>query len=480
MKNKIFITAILAGLMSLSSCSDDYLQENYADAGYIVLDGAIKTQSDLKISINGLYSTMSIFGGDYITYQELTGDIGFVSAKNSGYYVSTNAENHLAVDGGASTGIWASLYKSIANTNIVLAYEGKVPEAADESAVRTKTLFAHAKVIRAFDYLALLGLFSPNYGEGDQSLGVPYPVTYDIEAKLPRQSVSTVINNVISDLTSALAAFEADGNSAIYSNNNSFNTNAVKLILARAYMFKKDYTNAEKYAQEVIDLGGQLDSGSRFTSYFLSTAAAESDAETLFQLEYNSLSTNSLQPYWGMAGAYKQNFMAAPFYNSFSATDIRKKNTAWYANNATTYPDLPAPINVKKYISGIRDVVLLRKTEAYFIKAEAQYHTNPTTAFTTLKSWVIANRDPNYTATYTGTAVLDEILRQKGFEFFLEGMRFTDLKRNNKAVVKYQTNGVNGSSIGTIPVGDRRFIWPIPLGEIQTNPNITQAPNWDK
>ena len=72
--------------------------------------------------------------------------------------------------------------------------------------------------------------------------------------------------------------------------------------------------------------------------------------------------------------------------------------------------------------------------------------------------------------------MLDEILRQKGFEFFLEGMRFTDMKRNNKAIVKVQK--ANNVPLGEIPVGDRRFIWPIPLSEIQTNPNIKQAPNY--
>jgi len=485
MKNRIFLSGILLiGL--LSSCSDSFLREDYSDPTLISYDeNTIKTNQDLQKFIRGLYSSFgsSSFSGDYFTYQELTGDLGFVSVRNSGYFINTNAENHLVVDGGASSGIWSSLYTTIANANLVLAYEGKVPD-DPKGGVSSKALFAHARVIRAYNYLTLLGLFSPNYGEGDQSLGIPYSTSYNVEAKLPRETVPNVTNNIIADLTSSLTDFQADGSvSAIYGNNNSFNIDAVKLLLARTYLYKKDYANAIIYADQVIDLGGELVGGTgntgntTFASMF--TLLGENNPEILFQIEENQVipSNNNLQPYWGISGAYKQNFMAKTFWDSFPTTDVRKSNVAWYQNNATTYPDSPLPINVKKYLNGPRDVVMLRKTEAFFIKAEAQYHSNPAVAFVTLKDWVVKHRDPGYTKSLTGTAVLDEILRQKGFEFFLEGMRFTDLKRNNKAVVKVQTSS-NGSPLGEIPVGDKRFIWPIPLSEIQTNPNIKQAPGY--
>jgi len=483
MKNRIFLSSLLLAAGLFSSCSDSFLQENYSDPVLISYDeSTIRTNQDLQKFVRGLYSRFgsSSFSGDYFTYQELTGDLGFVSVKNSGYFVNTNAENHLVVDGGASSGIWSSFYNTIANANLILSYEGKVPD-DPKGGVTSKALFAHAKVIRAYNYLALLELFSPNYGEGDQSLGIPYPKTYDREAKLPRETVPNVINNIIADLTTSLADLEAD-NTAIYSNNNSFNANAVKLILAKAYLYKKDYNNAIAYADQVIGLGGELVGGAgntgntSFASIF--TLLGENNSEILFQLEYNNIipSNNNLQPYWGISGAYKQNFMAKPFWDGFPSTDVRKSNVAWYQNNATTYPDNPVPINVKKYLNGPRDVILLRKTEAFFIKAEAQYYSNPTTAFATLKNWVTTHRDPAYSKSLTGVAVLDEILRQKGFEFFLEGTRFSDLKRNNKAIVKAQT--ANGVTIGEIPLGDRRFIWPIPLSEIQTNPNIKQAPNY--
>ena len=482
MKNKILIL-LIAALFFAESCSDSYLQEDYSPAFLIPIDAnTIKTNDDLQNSIRGLYASLSSrsgFGGDYFTYQELSGDIGFVSLKNSGYFVSTNAENHLIVDGGASGGIWEAFYNTIANANFILSYDGKVPDDPKGEFAKSETLFAHARVIRAYNYLALLGLFSPNYGEGDQSLGVPYPEKYDIEAKLPRLTVDTVINNIITDLKAALVQFENDSKSAIYNQNKSFNVNAINLLLARAYLFKKDYSKAQQYAELVID-NTKLLNKTTFPQIFLPTG--EGLDEILFQIDFTQQGdspSNGITNYWSIVGNYKQNFMAFDFYKSFyssqngtTSTDIRLTSSSWYQNNVTSYPDTPKPISVRKYLNGFRDVIQLRRTEAVFIKAECQYHTNPDVAFQTLKSWVTQYRDSAYNKSFTGTAVLDEILRQKGLEFFLEGMRFTDLKRNNKPVVKYQFPTVS------IPVGDKRFIWPIPLKEIQNNPNITQAPGY--
>lgn len=483
-KTNIFILGVIT-LSLFSSCSDSFLEENYTEAGYIIIDqNAIKSKQDLAKSIRGLYSSLestSGFGGDYLNYQELTADIAFVSQKNSGYFVGTNGGTHITVDGGAGGPIWNTLYNTIANANFILGYEGKIADVSNPDLPELNVLFAHAKVIRAYNYLSLLSLFSPNYGEGDQSLGLPYPVTYDKDAKLPRETVDKVITNVINDLESCLNI----GGSYL-GRNNSFNSDAVKLLLARAYLYKKDYIKAQQYAVEVLGDNSKLLKRTEVATFFSqSTDTVENSSEILFQLEYDKSdpSAQDFGQYWGTGGestAYKQNFMARKFWNNFTG-DIRA--SSWYGDTPAVlaYPELVPnkPIDVRKFINPSRDVVLLRRTEALFIKAECEYHSNPATAFTTLRTWVRGYRAPTAynNVTITGPAVLDEILNQKGFEFFMEGLRFSDLKRNNKPIVKYQPD-VNGQPLTTIPVGDRRFIWPIPYSEMQLNPNIKQAPGY--
>ncbi|MGX9985186.1 RagB/SusD family nutrient uptake outer membrane protein [Soonwooa purpurea] len=487
MKNKIILTLFLGSL--LFSCSDSMFEENYSEAGLIIVDeNAVTTNADLERSVKGLYSKMSSssgFGGDHFTFQELTGDIGFVSLSNSGYFVGTNGGTHIQVDGGAGGGLWATFYNTIANANFVLGFEGKIAE--DENAVhKNGELFAHAKMIRAYNYLALLSYFSPNYGEGDQTLGVPYPTTYNKDAKLPRESVSTVVNNVITELESVLAYCEENSiQQGIYDFNRSLSPIAAELLLARAYLFKKDYPKAEYYAQKVID-----DTNIPFllrkdvAQFFIN--GEEAAYETIFQLEFNSVTPQGLTDYWGTNARYKQNFMARKFWEASGLkvpTNSAKRDArafSWYMTNniVTGYPDNPSPIDVRKYMSGARDLVQLRKSEAVFIKAEAQFHSNPSLASQTVTNWVKEYRFPDYVPAVTsGPGVLDEILTQKAMEFFLEGLRFSDLKRNNRAIVKYQTNST-GQPLTEIPVGDRRFVWPIPYSEMQNNPNITQAPGY--
>jgi hypothetical protein len=479
-KNYIAIFALLG----MVSCSESYLEDK-PTTETLLENTPIRNSADLKSAVRGMYATMRDAQGlasDHMTFQELTADIGFVSSKNSGYFVGTNGGTHITPDG-SSVGIWNSLYNTIAHANFVLSYEGKLE---DDGSLAS--LFSHARSVRAFCFYTLLTYFSPNYGEGDQSLGVPYPTTYDPYAKLPRETVTKVVDNIIGDINLALA----NPPSSVSSNDmhNSFNSTALQLLLAKVYLFKKDYQNAIQYAQNVYnDTDSKLLSKTSNAADLLGiqkyfSVEGEPNPETLFQIQLDPLHNNDnsgLTGYWGSGSTYAQNFMARDFFDLFKsvsvAIDVRK--SSWYAGTGkvagTDYEtDSPKPIDVRKYLETDRDIVVLRKTESVFIIAEAQYHSDPSKAKTTMENWMKTYRYATYKfPNVTGEAVLDEILLQKGLEFFLEGHRFVDLKRNHKPIVKYQK-----SLNLTIPADDRRFIWPVPLNEMQTNPNMKQAPGY--
>lgn len=459
------------------SCGDSFLDDPL-NSELLLDDSTIKTRYDLETAVNGLYSVMNsatVFGANHFTYQELTGDLGFVGVVNSGRFYTTNGWGHLSPDDGASGGIWNNLYNIIANANFVLQFEGKITD--DELGEQSvKQLFAHAYAVRAYCYTVLMQYFAPNFGEGDQSLGVPLAIKYDINQRLPRSTVSEVYNLINADLTKARTGIEGSG-----AGRNTFNPSAINLLTARAYLFQKNYAKAVEFADLVLEDGGSdLLPRTGVSSYW--TATGESSTETLFQIyETNNVnlgSNESIYSTWSSVGTYKQNFMARAFWDTFPSTDIRK--TTFYQSNAYVngLNDSPKPIDVRKYTTVARDVVQFRKTEAVFIKAEALYHTNPTLAASTLGTWVKTYRDTAYVVPVTsGDALLNEILRQKGFEFFLEGHRFSDLKRNNKSVIKYQT-GSDGAPLISVPANDYRFIWPIPRSEVQTNPNMIQNPGY--
>lgn len=464
---KIAITILFIGVSVLNSCSNDFLEETPTDS--ILISNSILTEEDLVIAVNGVYNlcqSTSSYGAMISTLNELSADNAFVSVQNSNRFVNTNDGSYITAIDGNIASVWNSLYSIIANCNNVLASENKI-----ESNANTKHLYAQVRAIRAYSFFMLVAYFSPNYGEGDQSYGIPLPLTYDVTARLPRKSVSEVYDQIISDLNSSIPNFSTQ--TALP--NTRMNAVAANLLLARVYLFKKDYANAIAKANLVLnDTSSILLPSSGVSAFF--GLGGESNRETLFQVEYNSAdlpgSNDSFLATWSTSGVYKQNFATRDFWNTISSTDVRK-NT-WFANNAAVnnYPDNPKPIDVRKYLSTSRDIIQFRKTEAIFIKAESEYYSNPTTAAATLENWVKAYRDALYTIpATTGVAVLDEILHQKSIEFFVEGHRWFDLKRNKRQVNKPQTALL-------IPSSDKRFVWPIPQRETLNNPNITQYPGY--
>lgn len=483
--------------VSALSCSDEWLTDTPTYETLITENGTIVTESDLIVAVNGLYGVMntsSTFGANHFTYQELTGDLAFVGISNSGRFTGTNGWGHISPDEGAGTAIWNSLYNIIANANFILAYEDQIEEDTTVGNESVKQLFAHVHAVRAYCYTTLMQYFAPNYGEGDQSLGVPYVTTFDVEQRLPRSTVQEVYDNILADLN------YAEDNFVTNPGKNTFNPVTIKLLKARVYLYMKNYPKAIEYADQVINDGSTSFVGLSDVSKIFVATNEDNYSEILFQIYESSTvnlgSNDALSATWSSVGTYKQNYMRESFYKTFipktnpddpngewprsqwisKATDMRAKS--WYIVNAyvNNLTDDPKPVDVRKYTGAARDVVQFRKSEAIFIKAEAQYKEgSDSDAAQTLQNWVVTYRDPGYVIPATsGSVVLDEILRQKGFEFFLEGHRFTDMKRNNRAIDK---TGQNSNSF-IAPADDYKFVWPIPLTEMQTNPNMVQNPGY--
>ena len=89
---------------------------------------------------------------------------------------------------------------------------------------------------------------------------------------------------------------------------------------------------------------------------------------------------------------------------------------------------------------------------------------------------VAMNRDPSFAGyTSTGTALLDDILKERRKELAFEGFRYYDLQRTGRDVVRVNLNTNYQSGVPlTIAVGNFRRLLPIPQAEIDANPSMTQ------
>ncbi|KFF13532.1 hypothetical protein IW15_07015 [Chryseobacterium soli] len=474
---KIKILLIVLVGATLSSCKQEFSEE--LPRVTLPLDQAISNEKILNTAVNGLYGlyqtqtngdALNSYGAMIPTLEELLADNGFVAIKNSNRFSTTRDSNltFYTQNNADIATLWLSLYKIIANANFVISYEGKIPDDPNTSGT-PENLFGQAYVVRAMAYSSLVSLFSDNFNGSNPDVGVPLPLDFKPGTNLPRASVKQVYDQILSDLTKAGSLIGTDNG------NKKFNAVAVDLLLSRYYLAVKNYAQANTYAQKVLDNSSYTLLPSSGVANFFGVDG-EGNPETIFQIDYNALDlpgdNDGITATWSSVGRYKQNFATQTFFNKLGTNDVRRGT--WYRNTGyvLTLNDNPKPIDVMKYTVTDRDVVVMRKTEAVFNQLEALYYTNPADALTKLNAWVKGYRDTGYSYSGSGTNLLQEILMQKNLEMFLEGFRYSDLKRNGISFVNPQTQ------VALTPSKVQFKAFPLPQAELNTNTLISQFPGY--
>ncbi len=121
------------------------------------------------------------------------------------------------------------------------------------------------------------------------------------------------------------------------------------------------------------------------------------------------------------------------------------------------------------YAAGLR---LASKLEADYIVAEAS--ADPVAQTTFINARRAANAQAAYAGATDAASVLTELMTQKGFEFFLEGKRVADYRRNPTAVPGITPAGQPYFKPGYAATGNQ-VCYPLPRSERDNNPN-TKAP----
>lgn len=191
-------------------------------------------------------------------------------------------------------------------------------------------------------------------------------------------------------------------------------------------------------------------------------------------------------------------------YETYSATDIRRRFVALGNRNSlggeSNVPLCTKYVNITTYFENIK---VLRFAEMYLTRGEALARlavlNNDATALTNSMTDVNLIRKSRDTATTTrpylaslettlpmgairATAYVDSIVVERRKEFALEGQRLFDLNRTRTNYVKINTAG-NGSSrliqyTSTTSSYYNRTILPIPVSQVQNNPNMVQNPGF--
>jgi hypothetical protein len=410
---------------------------------------AFKTKEDIDKGILGAYASfqsLSYYGRTYSIFADLAADNLSHPLDATALEYAEVDNNNLLPENGSSSNMWAIMYDGINVANNVIA---KVPSIADMSAEEQDEALAELYFIRAMNHFDL----TRYYGAIPLKLTPTVGVT-GLDA--PRAPLDAVYAQLISDLTFAAENMPSSGSKTRGSKY------AAKALLARVYLYQKNYAQAASMASEVIDEGGYS-----LLPNYADIFAEENTAESIFEISFSQLERNRIAEYNfpRSLNGRREVQPSADLLEAYEAGDTRFEASIAFAENlayAIKYDDLNL---------GADNFIVLRLADLYLIRAEALAKgTAP--EVTQIKADLNTIRAraglSNITSNNVGQ-LISAIEKERRVEFAFEGHRWFDLVRTDRAVdVLFNVTSVN------------QTLFPIPFDEIQTNndPAMVQNPGY--
>lgn len=384
--------------------------------------------------------------------------------------------------GGAVSLYWSEAYEAVNAANLIIGQIDNLADGADKNNILGQALAARA--IAHFDLARVYAMIPTQSADANNSPGIVYIKVEDGDTGDPfaqpaRETVASNYTEIIGDLERAaqlIATSNGEGR---------LTRNGVYAMLSRVYLYNGDYQLAINAANQVTtSVVDATEEGALLAVY--------EDASNEGVIIEWSVNTSSESGFNNVGVLYSQTtppntvseyVIDYEFFNNLDPNDLRLEVMQYDATNqGNNYNAVRKFLGEPGQVNGRVDIKVLRAAEVLLNKAEAQFEIDPAAALATL-NLLRDVRYTSYTGGETGQALEDAIQYERRVELSFEGHRFFDLKRRGEAVQR-SNNGdlADGSGtppeILTLPAGDYRFQLPIPVDEINANPNMEQNPNY--
>lgn len=464
----IYIKSLIVSLaFVVLSCGEDFLELTPQQS--VANEDALTTLDDYKSSITGVYNSMSsanYYGRYFLLVPDVMADD--VKQHPSANRAKDYAEYSAVIGDGIAAGMWGLMFSTINAANAIINAEVDLP--ASVEAEKTH-IVGEAMALRGQIYFDMVRLFAQHYTfTSDAShLGVPIVLEFDQSNEPSRNSVREVYDQIISDMTTAINMMDDDTRSGTTS---TLSKSAVQALLARVYLYKGDYANAESMANTVINSGKySLVSNA---NYYSEGWVADFSSESIFEInmtENDNRGSDALGRMYIVEGY--GDYLPSDDLVSLIPNDDARIN--WFQADPFLTGDY-APNRLVKYpsVAGTNNTKVIRLSEVYLIRAEARAQQSNNAAQADVD--LIRQRAQPGAApvTATGAALIDEVLLERRKELAYEGQRLWDLMRYKQDIVR--TNCT--SPVCTISYPNERVILPIPEAELDANPNIEPNPGY--
>lgn len=248
----------IALLSLLCSSCHDWL--DVSPESEVKYDDLFSYKNGFKDQLTGVYTALCAedLYGAHLTYgmMDALGQQYVWEQETGNYYYLNRFEYNNATSISIIDGIWSKMYNTIANVNILL--QGIQEHRGVLSATEESVFEGEAYALRAFLHFDLLRLFGKSYASGAYEKAIPYVTSISKEVT-PLSTVAQTIDYVIGDLEKASTLLRdtdpiCTGENSTFLGTRTFHLNyyAVRALLARAYLFKNDKTQALACAKEVI------------------------------------------------------------------------------------------------------------------------------------------------------------------------------------------------------------------------------------
>lgn len=448
------------------------------------------TREGFVKALNGVYTELNnrnIYG------REMTAGVLDIMAQyytgNSNFYDQVKKYNYADVNYGFGKifeELWAKSYFLIANLNIIIEECGEGNDALNDRWFGI--IKGEALAMRAFLHLDLLRIFGPSHSTDTKGLYLPYAKNTD-QTVSPLLSSAQIRTLLIDDLTTAVSLLKsndpiieggvmmsdaADGDNTLRYRQFRMNYFAAKALLARAYLWFGDkseaYSTATELIGEMVDTFPFINTATALTNRVFSTevmfAAFDVDRqEKIFDHYFSpteSYTGNFGQDYINMAYIGNEKMSGRISQLFITENDIRYK--AWFGSAKNSSNDDIYYIN--KYEGAYNGnykytamIPLIRIAEVYLIAAETATDIDEGRVYlNTLRTARFAyDLD-----TSDREKLLNAIQWEYRREFVGEGQMFFFYKRNAQSVIPA---GEYASETETLTMTASQYVVPMPENE---------------
>ena len=497
MKNiKTFLIAA-AAVFAVNACSLEKYPDNAINTG-----DAMESVADCQAFRNGLYSGMKgVFTGAYVYATDLQTDL-YHAVKNFGNFSGSFYHYSVVASESMAASAWFGLYGVIGNANFLIEGTQKLLAAgtlSEDDAALVQQYYGEACYLRAHMYYQLACYFCEDYDPetAEDFMGVPvvtkYAPTGDSSKYPSRPTLQVTYDQILADLAEAEKYVTTPGvpKSAYVT------ADVVAALQARVALMMHDYDTAFMKAKGLIDgekyalvtdaatfadgwtndnlneaiwqvaMTGPDDTGNGFSYFIYNTSGKDGEDNPQYVPEDWVLDLYAADD--------------IRFQSWFDARDIKTP----VVGNLTLLVKYPG--NPKLY-SAVTNYVnqpkIFRISEMYLIAAEAAAMKGgqdivASKYLNDLKAARIAGwKNTDYTGDDLTVAIRQERVR----ELFGEGHRMNDLKRWHIGFTRSA-----GQDPSLVMPGEKYaglsmeadsplFVWPIPIDEMQANPQMEQNP----